>query len=181
MGVWLWLWIQGAGKSREKASYVNSFEIFSCRYLASGGLDSIVNLFDLRDWIVARTLTTCEYDIHILAFILIDLSISFINRHSVNDLDFSYDGEYLAIASTGSYIEIVSPQHAKNPSRTFQTHPFQSATETGAPVHRIPALTPSPTISWHPSKHVAAYCGQIKAREGGPPPVAIVSIFGSVE
>ena len=31
------------------------------RYLASGGVDSIVNLFDLEDWISARTITSCEY------------------------------------------------------------------------------------------------------------------------
>lgn len=31
------------------------------RYLASGGNDSIVNLFDLSsDWICARTITVCE-------------------------------------------------------------------------------------------------------------------------
>lgn len=109
-----------------------------------------------------------------------DLLIDFlINRYSVNDLSFSHDGEFLTIASTGPYIDIVSPHYTS--SRTFQTNLSQCATETGASVHRISALTPSPTVSWHPSKHVAAYCGQIKAREGGPPPVAIVSIFGSVE
>jgi THO complex subunit 3 len=31
------------------------------RYLASGGADSIVNMFDLNDWICARTITVCEY------------------------------------------------------------------------------------------------------------------------
>jgi len=31
------------------------------RYLASGGADSIVNIFDLNDWICARTITVCEY------------------------------------------------------------------------------------------------------------------------
>ena len=30
------------------------------RYLASGGLDSIINMFDLNDWICARTITICE-------------------------------------------------------------------------------------------------------------------------
>lgn len=30
------------------------------RYLASGGYDSIVNMFDLNDWICARTITSCE-------------------------------------------------------------------------------------------------------------------------
>ncbi len=30
------------------------------RYLASGGHDSIVNLFDTSEWIAARTITVCE-------------------------------------------------------------------------------------------------------------------------
>lgn len=29
-------------------------------YLASGGLDSIINIFDLNDWICARTISICE-------------------------------------------------------------------------------------------------------------------------
>ncbi|KAJ3487991.1 hypothetical protein NLI96_g3140 [Meripilus lineatus] len=76
------------------------------RYLATGGNDSIVNLFDTTDWICTRTITSCD--------------------HAINAVSFSYDGEYLAIASSGSYIDI-------------------SATETGLPVHRIPTLGPSPT------------------------------------
>ncbi|KAF9464836.1 WD40-repeat-containing domain protein [Collybia nuda] len=112
------------------------------RYLASGGYDSIVNMFDLTEWICARTITVCE--------------------HSINALSFSHDGEYLAIANAGTYIDIC-------------------ATETGVPLHRVPALAPSPTVTWHPSKYVIAYCGQTKIREGGPPPVAVVSMFGLLE
>ncbi|KAI0041311.1 WD40 repeat-like protein [Auriscalpium vulgare] len=109
------------------------------RYLASGGHDSIVNMFDTDEWICARTITSCE--------------------HSITDLSFSHDGEFLAIASTGPYIDIC-------------------ATETGAPMHRVPALAPSPTVTWHPSKYVIAYCGQTKAKEGGPQPVAVLGLFG---
>ncbi|KAJ7068680.1 WD40 repeat-like protein, partial [Mycena amicta] len=112
------------------------------RYLASGGNDSIVNLFDLTDWICARTITTCE--------------------HSINSVSFSHDGEYLAIASAGSYIDIC-------------------ATETAAALHRVTALAPAPTVAWHPSKYTIAYCGQTPRREAGPPPVAVVSLFGLME
>ncbi|TFK63553.1 WD40 repeat-like protein [Pluteus cervinus] len=112
------------------------------RYLASGGYDSIVNLFDLQDWICARTITDCE--------------------HSINALSFSHDGEFLAIASTGAYIDVC-------------------ATETGVSLHRMPALAPSPTVTWNPNKYVIAYCGQVKPREGGPPPVAVISMFGLLE
>ncbi|PFH51332.1 hypothetical protein AMATHDRAFT_3181 [Amanita thiersii Skay4041] len=110
------------------------------RYLASGGHDSIVNLFDLSDWICTRTITSCD----------------------INALSFSPDGEYLAIANAGMYIDIC-------------------VTETGMPLHRVPALAPSPTVSWHPSKYIIAYCGQTKMREGGPPPVGIISLFGLLE
>lgn len=34
------------------------------RYLASGGNDSIVNLFDLSEWLCARTITACECVFH---------------------------------------------------------------------------------------------------------------------
>jgi len=111
------------------------------RYLASGGNDSIVDLFDVNEWICARTITSCEY--------------------GVNALSFSYDGEYIAIASGGQYIDIC-------------------ATETGVPLHRVPTLAPSPTVTWHPSKFVFAYCGQTKVREGGPPSTAVISMFGAL-
>ncbi|KAG6910126.1 hypothetical protein DXG01_012885 [Tephrocybe rancida] len=130
------------------------------RYLASGGFDSIVNMFDLNEWICARTITVSE--------------------HAINALSFSHDGEYLAIANGGNYIDIV---------RLFVTsrtphppeHHTKCATETGVPLHRVPALAPSPTVSWHPSKYVIAYCGQTKIREGGPPPVGLISMFGLLE
>lgn len=61
------------------------------------------------------------------------------------------------------------------------TLPSQCASETGIPLHRVPALAPSPTVCWHPSKYVIAYCGQTKIKEGGPPPVAVISLFGLLE
>ncbi|KAF5346037.1 hypothetical protein D9757_014279 [Collybiopsis confluens] len=112
------------------------------RYLATGGNDSIVNLFDTQDWICERTITSCD--------------------HAINALSFSFDGEYIAIASGGAYIDIC-------------------ATESGVPLHRVPSLMAASTVAWHPSKHLIAYCGQTKAREGGPPPGSVVSLFGLVE
>lgn len=112
------------------------------RYLASGGYDSIINMFDLGEWICARTITVCE--------------------HSINALSFSYDGEYIAIANAGSYVDIC-------------------ATETAAALHRVPTLGPCPTVTWHPSKHIIAYCGQTKSREGGPASVAFISLFGLID
>lgn len=74
------------------------------RYLASGGADSIVNMFDLNDWICARTITICEY---VIVVGLLENIIQTIYRYSINALSFSHDGEYLAIANAGTYIDIV--------------------------------------------------------------------------
>lgn len=102
------------------------------KYLASGGFDSIVNLFDTSEWICARTITSCD--------------------HSINSLAFSHDGEYLAISSTGSYINICS-------------------VETGEQMHRINLTAPVPSVTWHPSKYAFAYCG----------PPGVVGLFGLSE
>lgn len=110
------------------------------RYLASGGLDGIVNLFDLDEWICARTITSCD--------------------HSINAVSFSYDGEYLALATAGPYVDIC-------------------ATETAAPLHRVPSPGPAPTVAWHPSQHAIAYCS--KQRDGQQTSGAYVSTFGILE
>ncbi|KAI4519059.1 WD40 repeat-like protein [Schizophyllum commune Loenen D] len=113
------------------------------RYLASGGLDAIVNLFDLDEWICARTVTSCD--------------------HSINTVSFSFDGEYLAMATAGSYIDIC-------------------ATETAAPLHRVASPGPAPTVAWHPSQHAIAYCSKPKVgRENPASAFAYVSTFGVME
>ncbi|EJD01319.1 WD40 repeat-like protein [Fomitiporia mediterranea MF3/22] len=107
------------------------------RYLASGGNDSIIDIFDMTEWICVNTITCCD--------------------HSITSLSFSHDGEYLAVASQGSYIDVC-------------------AVETGLPLHRIQSIGPASAVTWHPSKHVLAYCGQ-QVREGAPQ-IAYLSLFG---
>src|SRR5712672_1794427 len=75
------------------------------RYLASGGYDSIVNLFDTSEWIAARTITVCEC---VRRCHWIGALTSSCRRQAISDLSFSHDGEYLAIAGAGNYIDIVS-------------------------------------------------------------------------
>ncbi|OBZ70055.1 THO complex subunit 3 [Grifola frondosa] len=110
-------------------------------YLATGGYDSIVNLFEISSWMCQRSITSCE--------------------HAINALSFSHDGEFLAVATAGPYVEIC-------------------ATETGLPLHRVQTSTPPCTVAWHPSKYVFAYCGQIKTipREGPPIYNACINLFG---
>lgn len=74
------------------------------RYLASGGLDSIVNLFDTSEWIAARTITVCEC---VLYYHTPCIKPTPRGRQAISDLSFSHDGEYLAIAGAGTYIDIV--------------------------------------------------------------------------
>lgn len=65
-------------------------------------------MFDTTEWICVNTITSCElvsrFD---SSSSIVSEPIAFIVRHSVTSLSFSYDGEYLAIASQGSYIDIV--------------------------------------------------------------------------
>ena len=78
------------------------------RYLASGGFDSIVNLFDTSEWIAARTITVCEYVFCFVYSRARQASKLTLNaRQAISDLSFSHDGEYLAIAGAGNYIDIV--------------------------------------------------------------------------
>ena len=82
------------------------------RYLASGGYDSIVNLF-------GHQRVDCRPDYHRLR-VRAALSIPpfwigsnrradsrHCCRQAISDLSFSHDGEYLAIAGAGNYIDIV--------------------------------------------------------------------------
>ena len=53
--------------------------IIHFRYLASGGYDSIVNMFDLNDWICARTITVCEW-------VEIPLTFAYLTYLSITDI-----------------------------------------------------------------------------------------------
>ncbi|KAH6919358.1 WD40-repeat-containing domain protein [Coprinopsis sp. MPI-PUGE-AT-0042] len=111
-------------------------------YVASGGADSIVNLYDPFDWLPVRTITTSD--------------------HGIRELSFSHDGEYLAIASRGNYVDV-------------------AAVESASRMSRIPTLCPPLTVAWHPSQSVLAYCGQNGSGENVAGSEAFISAltFGS--
>lgn len=110
---------------------------------------------------------------------VIPLALSHIsNSHAINALSFSHDGEYLAISNTSTYIDIVSRMTGitSPPANSV----LKCAVETGMPIHRVPTAGPVSTVTWHPSKHLFAFCGQTKVREGTQmSTTALVSLFGA--
>ncbi len=104
-------------------------------------------------------------------------------RYEIKALSFSFDGEYLAIASSGNYVDIVSLLYViRHPSNPLS----QCATETSEPLHRVPSPASAQTVAWHPNRYVIAYCGQTKHIEPTPTTpavqsVPVVSLFGLLE
>ncbi|GJJ07179.1 hypothetical protein Clacol_001379 [Clathrus columnatus] len=60
------------------------------RYLVTGGADSIINFFDLREWLCAKSVSTGDT--------------------SIISLSFSYDGEYIACATETTFIDIIATE-----------------------------------------------------------------------
>ncbi|WWC87034.1 uncharacterized protein L201_001919 [Kwoniella dendrophila CBS 6074] len=58
------------------------------KYLAVGGQDALLSMFDTRDWICERTFDVCS--------------------SAIRQIAFSHDGEYLALGGDDNYIAIVS-------------------------------------------------------------------------
>ncbi|KAH8830280.1 WD40 repeat-like protein [Flagelloscypha sp. PMI_526] len=109
------------------------------RFIATGGQNSIINLFSTSTLICENTITCCE--------------------HSVKSIGFSHDGEFLAIANAGDYIDIC-------------------ATETGEHLHRIKLLGPAEAVVWHPSSLGFAYCYSILAQSSQQPYHGVIGLFG---
>lgn len=42
-------------------------------------------------------------------------------------------------------------------------------------MHRVPGLSASQAVAWHPSKHILAYCGE----HAPDPKMGWISVFGS--
>jgi THO complex subunit 3 len=107
------------------------------RYLAVGGADAIVSLWDLKEWISVRTFDRQEY--------LLFLSSKRTNSSSwpIRTLSFSYDGVYLASGSEDSNIDI-------------------AYVETGLEARKVPTTSAINSLAWHPGKHWLAYAGEDK-------------------
>jgi len=89
------------------------------KYLATGGADAIVNLYDVSEWICIRTVTTAE--------------------STVVSVGFSFDGEYLA-SGCDAYIDITATETGQHMHRvqvpgtptSLAWHPTQQQTLAAA-------------------------------------------------
>lgn len=146
------------------------------KYIASGGHDSIVNLFDVTEWICARTITCCEW-------VLYQYDPIRVVSHFEQSCD-QWTELLLRRRVFGYFQHEHVYRHSESPLGRRYLYPAdlisKCAAETGMPIHRVPTAGPVSTVTWHPSKHLIAFCGQTKVREGAQtPPTALVSLFGA--
>ncbi|KAJ9157519.1 Tho complex subunit 3 [Pleurostoma richardsiae] len=91
----------------------------AAKYLATGGSDSIISLWDTSNWICPRTLTNMV--------------------GAVRSLSFTFDGAYIVGGSDeGTGLEV-------------------NHVETGEHVHTFKTASPSPVVSWAPTRYCLAY------------------------
>jgi len=115
------------------------------RYLAVGGSDALITLWDTTEWVCRRSLSAMV--------------------GAVRSLSFSFDGSYVVGGSDeGNGLEIVSsPDWVRVEGRCVvvaDSHLAQQAhVETGEYVHTIPTTSPAPYVAWHPSRYWLAYSG----------------------
>lgn len=83
-------------------------------------------------------------------------------------LDFSSDGEWLAVGGEGAYIELV---------RALLTQ-FSMAAQRSA--HKLPVSATINTLAWHPSQPVLAYGGtepsSLSGHAARAPPVSLYTM-----
>lgn len=120
----------------------------NARYLASGGTDSMICLWDTQDWICQRSFTDMVGPVKSLS----KLSPDLLPRQRVHDADvlslagFTWDGYYVVGGSDeGTGIECY---HC----------------ESGERVHTFKTASPSPVVSWAPTRYHLAYSdlGQLR-------------------
>lgn len=131
------------------------------RYMATASADSMIGLWDMREWMSVRMSAA-------LAF-------------PARSLSFSHDGEFLAAGGEDPFIDIVSypPLHCTADTRL--TPGAQSSTATGNTVHKIPVSGMINTLAWHPSKLMLAYAGDdapTTTTGSAQPNTGVIRIFG---
>jgi THO complex subunit 3 len=109
------------------------------RYMALGGADAIVSVWDTEDYVCVRTFTSLEWP--------------------VRTLSFSYDGEMLAAASEDRFIDIVGVTELSCVSQSAANHALSLnsimlkvdnlSTEFRSPLLRTPSLSTLIRWFWH--------------------------------
>lgn len=108
------------------------------RWLATGGTDSMIALYDTQSWLCSRTITK--------------------TAGPVRSLSFTFDGSYIAGGSEGGMFYPM----ARVTRRTVLTSITEagvhiSHVETGEHVHTIKSAGNCPFVSWAPTKYCLAY------------------------
>ena len=99
-------------------------------YLAIGGSDALISLWDTKDWVCRRTLSSAT--------------------GAIRSLSFSFDGSYIVGASD---VEERGMGGGKGGLEIYHT-------ETGELLHTVPTQGQVTDVSWHPSRYWLAYCGE---------------------
>lgn len=135
----------------------------NARYLASGGTDSVICLWDTQDWICQRTFTDMVGPVkslsesfplsaavplsHALASLAMQIIYQILTL--VTCAGFTFDGFYVCGGSDeGTGIEVY---HC----------------DSGERVHTFKTATPSPVVAWAPTRYMLAYSdlGQLRIIE----------------
>ena len=120
------------------------------KYIAVGGSDAVISLWDTTDWVCRRT-------------------VSNPSSGAIKGLSWSWDGRYLVGAS-----EEMGSGGGEGLSAGFEIY----HAETGEVVHTISTGTSGiPAIEWHPNRYWLAYT-QIEESSGARPGKSSLKIVG---
>lgn len=87
-------------------SFRHSLTGSGIRYLATGGADTMINLYETDSWICSQTIVGCESVSTSRTCLACETQS--ISSYSINGLSFSHDGEFIAVATQGTMMDIVS-------------------------------------------------------------------------
>lgn len=106
------------------------------RYLAIGGSDALLTLWDTRDFI-------CRHSLAGMA-------------GPVRAVSFSFDGRYIVGGSEGSGATAgIGGGNIDNEGLMI------AHVETGEYVHTVETKAPASCVAWHPSRYWLAYAGEV--------------------
>lgn len=152
------------------------------RFLATGGTDSIIALWDTNDWIVRRTLSKMSGPVRsisewhpllsarLLAGIRAPQGVGpqAVGQHAVvgigaplltDILGFTFDGSYIAGGSDEGMLATSYAAYHQNGKSNFLTEAGVHVwhTETGEHMYTFKSAGPSPVVAWAPTRYCLAF------------------------